>query len=109
MKNLIITLSISQVTIACLTITSLNLIYIIVAKKYASQINFSSEFSGNNYLLGIVISMVMTILCMNVTVSDKPHIYTMSEIEPELNPITPVTVWKDPRIIPPPPKPKKKK
>ena len=107
MKNLIITLSVSQVTIACLIITSLILIYIIIAKKYASQINFSSDFSGNIYLLGIVISMVMTILCMNVTVSDTPHIYTMSQIEPELTPITPVTVWKDPRIIPPPPKPKK--
>jgi len=107
MENQIITLSVSQVTIASLIITSLILIYIIIAKKYASQINFSSDFSGNNYLLGIVISMVMTILCMNVTVSDTPHIYTMSQIEPELTPITPITVWKDPRIIPPPPKPKK--
>jgi len=77
---------------------------ILLSKLVPNIIPSSFQFSRNNYLVGIIFSLVSTIALINIEVGNEPYVpYETGDLEPESTLIIPQTYREKPKVIPPPP------
>lgn len=108
MNNFLIAFSPS---ITLLVITSMFgsiITFILFTKLFPSIIPSSFQFSRNNYLVGLILSLILTIVCLNMEVNHKEYVpYDLGTIDDEPTLVIPNTTQEKPKDkLPPPPEDK---